>query len=241
MKIEFCLPVYNESLILQKNLDALLNYCEKQNFSFDWQVIIIVNGSSTEFENLAFQIAQKQPSQVKTIIYKEKGRGQAVKKYWLSSLADILVYMDVDLAVSLDNIPNLINPIIQNTHDLTIGSRMMPGSKRDRSLAREASSQIYVLLSRLILKHDYSDLQCGFKGIRRSFFEKIAPKIKDNFWFFDTELIYFTKESQGRILEIPVNWSENRFGFRKSKVNVFRDSLLFIQKLIELRLRKKID
>ena len=238
MKIDFCLPAHNETLIIANNANKLFSYCLTQNFSFDWQIIIIVNGSNSEFENLATEIA-KTNQRIKTIIYPEKGKGLAVKKYALESESDIYVYMDMDLAVAVEDIPQLINPIINDDYDLVLGARMLAKSTIDRSFLRELSSQTYAMLSRIIIKHRFSDLQCGFKAIKTPLFKKITPLIKDNYWFFDTELVCLAKDNGLKIKEIPVNWSENRYELRKSKINLFKDSFMFLKKLVEFRLRKK--
>ena len=136
--------------------------------------------------------------------------------------------MDIDLAVSLHNIPNLIKPLIQDNFDLVIGSRLLPRSKTARSALRTFSSKTYNLLSRLILGHNLSDLQCGFKAIKTKPFKHLIPYIKDNKWFFDTELIAFADYFGYRIKEIPVAWQENRYQARKSKVNLINDSIKFI-------------
>lgn len=236
MLIKFCLPIHNEEKILKHNVLKLLNYCEKQNFSFNWKIVLIINGSDDDSLQIVHKLSE-QYSKIKIENIQQAGRGQALKKYWSTSKADIMAYMDIDLAASLDNIPRLIDPIILNKADLVIGSRLLPESKISRSFIRELSSQGYNFLSRVILKHHFSDLQCGFKAIRTNNFKKIAPFIKDNKWFFDTELIIFAKYFNYTIKEIPIDWSENRYNKRKSKVNLVKDSVKFIINLIKLKQR----
>ena len=130
-----------------------------------------------------------------------------------------------------------INNQIKNKADLTIGSRLLPESKIERSFIRELSSQSYNFLSRVILNHNFSDLQCGFKAIKNKTFKKISPHIKGDKWFFDTELVAFTNYFKFRVKEIPVNWSENRYDERKSKVNLLKDSIKFFINLIKLKIR----
>ncbi len=239
MLIEFCLPVYNEEQILKSNVLMLLNYCRNQNFNFDWQIVIIVNGSSDATLNISKNLSQQYHKFIKYINIKKAGRGQALKRYWLSSQADIVSYMDIDLAVSLENISDLIFPIIKNEVDLVIGSRLLPNSNIKRSFLRELSSQGYNFLSRLILEHKFSDLQCGFKAIKLNKFKTIASYIKNEQWFFDTELVIWAKYFNFKIKEIPVNWEENRYDKRKSKVNIVRDSIKFLINLIKLKRQLK--
>lgn len=235
MFIEFCLPVYNEEKILKKNTLRLLDYCQNQNFDFVWQIVLINNGSIDNSEKICQELSNKY-SQIKIETIKQSGRGQAIKQYWQKSKADIVVYMDIDLAVSLDNVPDLINPIIEGKYDLAIGSRLLPDSKINRSFIRELSSQSYNFLSKIILNHNFSDLQCGFKAIKTGVFKKIVPYIQNNKWFFDTELIIFANYFGYKIKEIPVNWQENRYDQRKSKVNVIKDSIKFVVNLIKLKI-----
>lgn len=241
MLIEFCLPVYNEERILKNNILKLLEYCQAQNYNFDWKIVIIVNGSSDQSLPISEELSKIYANKIKTINIKQSGKGRAIKSYGLKSKADIFVYMDVDLAVSLDNISQLINPIINNKADLVIGSRLLPDSKIKRSFIRELSSQTYNFCSRMILKHRFSDLQCGFKAARIDVCKKVIPHIKDDNWFFDTELVFFAHYFKFLIKEIPVDWSENRYEQRKSKVNLFRDGIKFILNLLKLKVRIRQD
>ena len=55
----------------------------------------------------------------------------------------------------------------------------------------------------------FSDAQCGFKAIRRDVAKRFLPKIKDNEWFFDTELLIKTERAVVPIHEQPVTWIED--------------------------------
>lgn len=237
MKVDLCLPVYNEAKILEANAKKLLEYCLTAGFPFEWRVVLVINGSSDESLLIAKKVRSELPGLVEVVEFKEKGRGFAIKKYWLDSPADIVAYMDTDLAVSLTHIKKLISSIADEGFDLAIGSRLLPESKIERSFGREMVSQSYIFLSRLILNHRFSDLQCGFKAVKRESFLKVAPYIKGKNWFFDTELIVFSKHCGLRVKEVPVEWEENRYDQRRSKVNVLRDSFGFLMEILVLRLR----
>ncbi len=234
MKIDFCLPAKNEEKIIVANVRRLEAFLKSKNWSFIWRIVVIVNGSS-DSSWAAVQKLQSDNIKIKQI--KASGRGRALKSHFSTSLADILVYMDVDLAVSLDNIPALITPLLDGKTVLTIGSRMLPTSKIVRSNFRKISSRLYNSLSRLILRHNSSDLQCGFKAIKRPFFKKIERFLHDDYWFFDTELVVISKKMGYKVEEIAVNWQENRYEERKSKVNVFKDGCSSVINLLALRLR----
>jgi glycosyltransferase involved in cell wall biosynthesis len=237
MKVEFSIPVYNEAKILRKNILSLFEYLNTNTLPYDWQIMIVANGTTDNSIAICQELNQQFPKQISFIDIKQPGRGQALKQSWLASTADIVLYMDIDLAVSLDDIEKLISPLLTGRADLVIGSRLMSESKIERSFIRELSSQTYNFLSRIILNHNFSDMQCGFKAIRTEVLKKIAPYLRDPKWFFDTELIIFTNAFGCRIKEVPVDWSENRYDERRSKVHIIKDSLKFIRNLIKLKLR----
>jgi hypothetical protein len=51
----------------------------------------------------------------------------------------------------------------------------------------------------------FTDAQCGFKAIRRDVAEHLLPLVRDNGWFFDTELLVLAQRSGLRIHEVPVD------------------------------------
>ncbi len=239
MLVDFCLPIKNEELILKNSLDKLLIYCRQSNFPFVWRIVGVLNGSTDSSRLILTDFKLRFPQELDFIEIKEPGRGGALKQYWSTSSADILVYMDADLAVSLDNIFSLVDPLIKNEQDLAVGSRFVSGAETKRSLGREVISRAYSFLSQVILNQNITDLQCGFKAVRRETFLKIQPFLRDNYWFFDTELVVLLRFLGYRVKEVPVNWQENRFSRRQSKVKLFRDSLIFFKNLISFRQRLK--
>ena len=239
MLIDFCLPIKNEAAILRGNLDKLLSYCHRFDAIFTWRIIGIINGSQDDSAAIFQEFKDRFPKIVDYLVIAEAGRGRALKKYWGEGAADILVYMDADLAVSLDNIPALINPLLRDESDLVIGSRFLKGAKVQRSLNRELISRAYSFISRCLLNHSIADSQCGFKAIRREVFHKLKPFLRDNYWFFDTELILLAKYFGYRIKEIPVDWQENRYGQHKSTVKIIADSWQFLKNIMIFRRRLK--
>ncbi len=238
MLVEFIFPVYNEELILKENTLKLLSFLKKQNYPFDWKIVLLVNGSNDQSEKISSELSREKEKISYTTI-KEKGKGNAIKTHCDKSRADFLIYMDVDLAVSIENIRNIIDLLREDSYDLIIGSRFLRDSESKRSPIKNLISRSYIILSKLILKHSFSDLQCGFKVIKKEAWDKISPHIKDKTWFFDTEILLFSSLLHLKIKEIPINWKENRYQKRKSKLSTIKASLLFSKNLLKLKKRLK--
>jgi hypothetical protein len=93
--------------------------------------------------------------------------------------------------------------------DIAIGTRLARGAHVTRGLRRELISRTYNRLLRLVLRSRFSDAQCGFKAIRRDVATTLLPQIKDEEWFFDTELLVLAERAGLRIHEVPVDWVES--------------------------------
>jgi len=237
MRVEFCLPIYNEEKILADSSRKLYDFLASQNFSFDWQIVIVINGATDSSPVIAQKLSEEYPGKIKYENISNPGRGQALKRYWLQSSADVFVYMDIDLAVSLNDIPRLIQPLLEGPYQIAVGSRLLPESQITRSFIRELSSQTYNFLSRRLFRHQLSDMQCGFKAITKSAFMTIAPYLQDPHWFFDTEMVIISTAAGYQIKEVPVNWQENRYDKRKSKVKLLNDSYKMFKNMLRLRRR----
>jgi len=235
MLVDFCLPVRNEALILENSINKLRDCLLAKNYSFDWRIVIILNNCNDDSEKILNRLAYIYQKELKFLAINPEGKSGALKYYFSKSEADIIVFMDIDLAVSLDDLDLLILPVVKNEFDLVFGSRFLKDSKVERSFFRSFSSLVYNYLSRKFLKHKFRDLQCGFKAFKSEVFLKIKPNLRDDKWFFDTEFITYANYYKFRIKEIPVNWDENRYEKRTSKVNVYKNTWTFIKNLIRLR------
>lgn len=236
MRLIICLPIKDEEKILESSLKILLEYLKKQNLDFDWKIVLTVNGSSDKSLKIAQQMSEEH-ERVDCLNIELGGKGRAVKHCFdlYAHQVDYLMYMDIDLAVDLLYLQPLFAEM--QSHDLVFGSRLMADSITNRSWFRECSSRVYNCISRLILKHPYLDLQCGFKVIKKEAYLNIREKLEDNNWFFDTEWIIILHRSGYKLKEIPVAWQENRYQKRASQIKVFKDAFKFLLALKRLYYR----
>lgn len=235
MSLEIIIPIYNEEAILEVSAKLVANYCQA-NFD-DWQLTLIINGSNDNSLAIAENLTKKFP-QINIINLHLGGKGYALKQGLINSSADILLYMDIDLAVSLEATIKLVD-LINQGHAIALGSRLLPNSQTDRSKLRDYSSKIYNHLASFVLGAKISDWQCGFKAMSRDTAQKLMPLIQDDRWFFDTELLALAHHANLSIAELPINWSENRYAKRQSKIRLTRDPFIFLANLFKLKKRLK--
>jgi glycosyltransferase involved in cell wall biosynthesis len=231
MRINITIPVYNEEAQLAASIEKLVVFCS-QHVEWPFEVVIADNASTDSTFRIARELSDRHQD-VRAVHLDRKGRGRAVKHVWLSSDADILCYMDVDLSTDLEAFPALVGALVENRYELATGSRLLPGSKTTRSLRREVISRAYNFLVKGIVGASFSDAQCGFKAITRQAAMDLLPLVEDTGWFMDTELLVLAEKRGHRILDLPVRWVEDP----DSRVKILSTALHDLRGLIRLRRR----
>ena len=205
--VDITIPVLNEEQSILSCLKTLASFLDTE-CPYDWGIIVADNGSTDRTFELACCLAAKNP-RITVLRLDERGRGRALKQAWLTSTADVVAYMDVDLSTGLDSLRPLVDPILERECEVAIGSRLISGAQISRTVKRELISRTYNLIARSFLHYHVADAQCGFKAIRTSLARELIPKIVDNGWFFDTELLALANRAGMRINEVPVRWVED--------------------------------
>lgn len=220
LSLNIVIPVYNEEKELKKSVETLLLFCRKHFPDYVWRVTIADNASTDETYTVAKALALSYPN-VRAMHLSQKGRGRAVKYVWQHDAADVNAYMDVDLSTDLKHIPHLVGALARG-YDLAIGTRNAWGARvYGRSLLRTITSKMYIALIKSLFWVHFSDAQCGFKAVSRKVVREVLPRIEDNEWFFDTELLVYAEKRGYRMYEEPVMWIDNP----GSTVRVMRTAL----------------
>jgi glycosyltransferase involved in cell wall biosynthesis len=226
--LDIAIPVHNEEWVLEQSVRVLDRYVSAR-IPVATSITIIDNASEDATRLIGMRLASEL-DRVRFIHLHHKGRGRALRTAWMASDARILAYMDVDLSTRLDALGPLIAPILAGSSDITIGSRLAPGALVTRSLERELISRGYNLLLRAVLHTRFRDAQCGFKAMRARVAHELLPMVRDQGWFFDTELLVVAQRSGVRIQEVPVAWVEDA----DSRVNIPRTVLTDLRGVLRM-------
>ncbi len=205
--VEIVVPVRNEAATLQDRITTLCDYLDA-SFPFRTVVTIADNGSTDGTGLLAQRLAAGLPG-VRAMILACPGRGHALRTAWSASEAEVVAYMDVDLSTSLSALLPLVGSVLSGHSDVAVGTRLAASSRVIRGPKRELISRAYSHLVRLSLHSRVSDFQCGFKAIRRERALELLPLVKDDGWFFDTELLVTAEQAGLRINETAVEWTDD--------------------------------
>ncbi|HEX9641146.1 MAG TPA: dolichyl-phosphate beta-glucosyltransferase [Candidatus Krumholzibacteria bacterium] len=232
-QLDIVLPVYNEAHVLAASIERLRAYLQENAFPYSWRIVVADNASTDSTLDVANELAQRYDD-VAVVHLAQKGRGRALKKAWLESDADASCYMDIDLSTHLDGLLPLAKAVLEEGCDVATGSRMTRGSQITRSLRREITSRGLIFLIKVAFLSRLSDTQCGFKAISKAAAQELLPRVENNEWFFDTELLLLAEKGGYRVKDIPIRWLEDT----DSRVNVRKTVLEDLQGLVRMRFRR---
>jgi glycosyltransferase involved in cell wall biosynthesis len=219
VRLDIVVPVYNEQAVLARSIRRLHDHLT-DTMPFEWRIVIADNASTDDTVRIAAALAADLPG-VTLLALAQKGRGRALRAAWLASDAEVVCYMDVDLSTDLRALLPLVAPLISGHSDIAIGTRLHRGSQVVRGARRELISRSYNGILRMTLGARFSDAQCGFKAMRTSAARRLLPSVRDEAWFFDTELLMLAQREGLRIHEVPVDWVDDP----DSRVEIVRTAL----------------
>ena len=226
------MPAYNEASTLKQNV-GLIEKVVSQITDL-YEIIIAEDGCSDETVKVAADISNNCSKVVHLHSDYRLGKGLALKRALKTSKGQVLVFMDADLATSLDHLHDVVK-FVESGYDIVIGSRHVKGSHVRRPLSRGIASRAYNLLVKLLFWDNVSDHQCGFKGFNHQALKGVIDEVTENGFVFDTELIVRMKKRGLRIIEIPVKWAEPED--RIPKFNLLADGIKMGLKLVKLRFK----
>ncbi len=237
MTFDVTIPVLNEEQTLVQQVRTLHRFLS-QHFpdTNQWHIVIADNGSTDNTRQLASQLSQELP-EVQLVQVPKKGVGLALKTSWEQSQADIVGYMDLDLATDLQHFIQAYHALATEGFDLVYGSRLHSRSKVEgRTVKREITSRVFNKMLQTYLGTRFSDGMCGFKWLRREYVQPLRDDgaISDG-WFFSTELLAVAEWKGLKMCELPIKWTDDS---TSSKVEILPLAKQYIRAMKVLKQRK---
>ena len=205
-------------------IDSLLANLLKLDLPFNnFEIIVVGDGSHNNMSD-KLRTWQKQ-SNVRLFENPEKTNlATPILAAAAAARSDVIVVMNPNLDHSSDQLMAMVNPILNNDHDLTIGSRYMAGNNTTgQPLYWQWLSHIGSWVGRLVC--DVSDVSSGFFAFRRYLIKNIpehTPECK-----ILLELLAANQEKL-KVAEIPVHCLDQT---RNSPKSQFSHQWGYLQRL----------
>jgi len=214
------IPAYNEEKTIARVIVLAQRHVD---------VVVVCDDGS---HDLTADIAQKLGA---TVIRHEKnlGYGAAIQKLFEKARAvnaDLLLTIDADGQHAAEEIPRLIQPILENKADIVIGSRFL---QQNRAMPRYRRFGVKVLTKMTNSskgKDPLTDAQCGFRAYSRKAIEGL--KLDEKGMGVSAEALLKARELGLVVTEVPAEVSYK--GLETSTHNPLRHGLGVISTIIKL-------
>lgn len=230
-KISVVIPCFNEEISIYDNIKKIFRYLEGEFENFE---IIAVNDGSND--GTMEELKKVQDEIPLTIInnFLNEGKGKAVKDGILKSTGEIVMFLDADLAIPIEELPEFIAEI-KKGFEIVIASRFVPGLRVTKKVLwyRILMEKAFRLIRMAIINnYDVRDTQCGFKVFTREAAMKVFPLMTIKRFAFDAEIIFIAELFKYKIKELPITLQNPR----RSHIRIINDSLNMFFDLIKIRL-----
>ena len=230
MTYSIIIPAYDEGERITATLDKVLAYIAEQKWQCE--VIVVNDGSRDATADIVCGYAQTHPVVRLLENPGNRGKGYSVRNGVMNSQGDVLLFSDADLSSPIYEAPKLFREIAAGA-DIAIGSRWLNRETQTvrQPLYRQAAGRVGNLLLRILLGLRYKDTQCGFKAFTRAAAMQVFPRQTIERWGFDFELLYLAKRIGLKVVEIPVEWADDR----RTKINPLKDAVKTFGELLKVR------
>ncbi|MFB6112689.1 MAG: flippase-like domain-containing protein [Halodesulfurarchaeum sp.] len=221
VEVSVVLPAYNEAESIEETVQITLDTLDSFLPAGTFEVIVAEDGCEDRTPEIASRLAAND-ERIRHFHSDERlGRGGALNSAFEAASGETLVYFDTDLATDMKHLEELVESVRSGEYDVATGSRWIPGREADRPAKRGVPSRVFNRLVRTLLGSDLRDHQAGFKAFSREAFEDLRPVVKDEHWFWDTEMLIKAQRRGHDVREFPVDWTPKG----DSKVDLVRDVL----------------
>jgi len=214
-----CLPAYNEE---KKIYDIV-----KETSKFVDKVVVCDDGSSDQTKEIA-----KKAGALVINHSKNKGKGAAMRtlfEYAKKIDGDIVITMDSDGQFLPEEIPKLVNSLVENNADIVTGYRFE--NEKDMPSYRKFGNKVLDKMTNLSTELTVRDSQSGFRAYSKKAINSI--KFSTDGFGADSEILINATRKGLKIIEEPVTVIYHNIGKTSTK-DPISHSASVVTTLIEL-------
>jgi glycosyltransferase involved in cell wall biosynthesis len=235
-RLAIVLANYNQAAHLAASVERLQATCSL--LRLETQLILVDDGSTDATWRESLALAARYPNIRLHRQPENLGRGAAVAAGVRMAETDLVGTLDTDLEVP----PHYVLPLVERIEagaDLAIAHRRYPlplGVSRTWQLGRWVAHKGYRQLTRAALRTPIDTLS-GCKVLRRDRLIPVIDAIRDQRWFWNTELVVRARRAGLRVAEVDAFCPGKAEG--SSTVDAVRETIAHLYWVA--RLRRELD
>lgn len=215
------IPCYNEAVTIGKVIDDFKCVLP------DADIYVYDNNSKDDTAAIAEDhgaIVRTEPRQ---------GKGNVVRQMFREIDADYYIMVDGDDTYPAEAAPRLLEPLMNDTADMTVGDRLSNGTygeENDRAFHGFGNNLVRWLI-KVIYGYAFDDVMTGYRAFNR-IFVKTMPVLSEGFQI-ETELSIHAVDKRFRIVDVPIDYRDRPEG-SYSKLSTFGDGAKVLRAIASL-------
>lgn len=193
------IPAYNEEATLVAVVQRILAVPHLLE-------AVIVNDCSTDRTgDMAEELAQLYP-RVKVLHHRtNRGKTEALKTGFASTIGEIVIVQDADLEYNPEEIEHVIAPILANEADVVYGSRfLVRRTARVLYFYHYLANKALTFFSNLFTNVNLTDVETGYKAFRGDIIRNMT--ITSRGFGFEIEVTAKIAKLRCRLYEVPISY-----------------------------------
>jgi glycosyltransferase involved in cell wall biosynthesis len=203
MLLSIIIPVYNEELTVGNVIDRVKNVMQKTGLKHE---IIVVDDCSYD---KSLESAKKHNAKIYTL-KEHLGKGYALRAGFAKARGNIIITIDSDGSHRPEELPRVLNPILQDKADLVIGSRYLNQKNVASRKLNAFGVQIFNFLIQLLTGVAITDSQSGYRAMKREVLKN--QKLKSGGYEIESEMLVKTAKKSFRVTEVPISFEQRTYG-----------------------------
>ncbi len=193
------IPAYNEESTLEQVVEKLLKVPQLL------EIIIVDDASTDRTAEVAQRIAATQQHVRMVSHQRNQGKTAALKTGFEMTRGDVVIIQDADLEYDPEDIPLVIQPIINNHADVVYGSRfLVRRATRVLYFYHYLANKFLTFCSNLLTNLNMTDIETGYKAFRGEIIRNMV--ISSSGFGFEVEVTAKVAKLGCAIYEVPISY-----------------------------------
>ncbi|HEY8582897.1 MAG TPA: glycosyltransferase family 2 protein [Capillimicrobium sp.] len=193
--VSVIVPAKDEARTIVNVLDRL------HELPWRLEILVVDDGSTDDTAALV-----RQDGRARLLRHeRNRGKGAAVRTGIAASTGDIVVIQDADLEYDPNDLPKLLDPLLQGVADVVYGTRLRGGEpQRAHLFWHYLGNRFLSLLTNVLYNTTISDMEVGYKAFEGDLIRSISL-VSDDFRF-EPEVTAKVLRRQVRLYEVPISY-----------------------------------